>query len=71
MWFFVSLFIIKTMRPPLEAVASTLFPLRQLLMTPSEALEIESDFLCSARPFTSKDSPDNDGDQVLATPAES
>lgn len=62
---------LKSMRLPLEVAASVLVPLEQLSMTPSEAIESDSDCLTSTPPFTVMADSQYDGCHDLATPAES
>ena len=62
---------LKTMRLLLEVVASALMPLELLSMTPSEAIDSDSDCLTSTPPFTVMAECQHKRGHDLATPAES
>ena len=65
---------LKMMRLPIKIAVWILTPLEQLTMTPSEALNSDSDALCSMPPFTVKQLPDSPKGLlcgfIIATPAE-
>ena len=68
--------VLQVQRMPINVAKMLLVPLEQLAMTPSEALDVDSDILSSIPPFTqdqlpgSKVGTDDDDRQQVVSPAE-